>query len=163
VDLGTYIGKKDAFPVTRSMDQILVWSYELCQPTFELIDYKGYLKKYNMLSLQQLDSSKPTLSLVIHSPKTIQCQMSTKEEHKFTLRAIIKEHMDRDIRFKVSILCEGKIAKRVLDLESIDDIRNIKKAIAYTGILKTVKIPKGMLNIPNTYIDVDIGELKEFA
>jgi hypothetical protein len=89
--------------------------------------------------------------------------MSTKEEHKFTLRAMIKEHKDRDIRFKVSILCEGKIAKRVLDLESIDDIRNMKKVIAYTGILKTVKMPKGMLNIPNSYIDVDIGELKEFA
>ena len=39
----------------------------------------------------------------------------------------------------------------------------MKKAIAYTGILKTVKIPKVMLSIPNTYIDVDLGELKEFA
>jgi hypothetical protein len=163
VDLGTYVSKKDAFPVTRSMDQILLWSYRLCQPTFELIDYKGYLKKYNMLSLQQLDSSKETLSIVIHSAKTIQCQTNTKVEHKFTLRAVIKEHKNRDVRFKVSILCEGQIGKRELDLESIDDIRNMRKAIAYTGILKTVKVPKGMLSIPNTYLDVDLGKMKEFA
>lgn len=145
------------------MDQIFTWSYRLCQPTFELIDYKGYIKKYKMLSLRQLDSTKDTLSIVIHSPKTIQCQTNTKVEHRFTLRAVIKEHKDRDVRFKVSILCEGQIVKRELDLDSIDDIRNMKKAIAYTGILKTVKVPKGMLSIPNSYLDVDLGNLNEFA
>ena len=76
---------------------------------------------------------------------------------------MIKEHKNRDVRFKVSILCEGQTATRVLDLDSIDEIRNMKKAIAYTGIQKTIKIPKGMLNIPNTYLDVDLGELKDFA
>ena len=81
MDLGTYISKNDAVPVTLSMDNIMVWSYELCHPYFELIGYMGYLKKYNMLSLQQLDSSKPTLSIVIYSPKMIQCQTNTKAEH----------------------------------------------------------------------------------
>jgi hypothetical protein len=39
----------------------------------------------------------------------------------------------------------------------------MRKAIAYTGILKTVKVPRGMLSIPDTYVDIDLGELKEFA
>ena len=120
MDLGTYESKKDALPVTRSMDQILTWSYRLCQPTFELIDYKWYLKKYNMLSLQQLDPTIKTLSIVIQSPKMIQCQTNTKAEHKFTLRSTIKEHKKRDVPFKVSIICEGQIGKRSLDLDSIE-------------------------------------------
>jgi hypothetical protein len=163
VDLGTYTSDKDALPVTHSMDQIFTWSYRLCQPTFQLIDSKGYLKKYNMLSLRRLDSTKETLSIVIHSPKTIQCQTNTKADHKFTLRSVIKKHPDRNVQFKVSIVCEGQTELRYLDLDSIADIRNMKKAIAYTGILKTVKVPKGMLSIPDTYVDIDLGELKEFA
>jgi len=71
VDLGIYKGKKDAIPLTRSMDDIYIWSYDLCRPSFELADYSGYLRKYNMLSLQRLDSTSDTLSIVIHYPKEI--------------------------------------------------------------------------------------------
>ena len=163
VDLGTYTSKQDALPITHSMDQIFTWSYRLCQPAFDFLDYKGYLKKYNMLSLRRLDSTKETLSIVIHTPKTIQCQTSTKAEHKFTLRSAIKEHSNRNVQFKVSIICEGETEKRSLDLDSIDDIRNMRKVIAYTGIVKTIKVPKGMLSIPDSYIEIDIGGLKEFA
>ena len=39
----------------------------------------------------------------------------------------------------------------------------MRKVIAYTGISKTIKVPKGMLSIPDSRIDIELGELKEFA
>jgi len=35
--------------------------------------------------------------------------------------------------------------------------------VAYTGILKNIKTPKSLISIPNSYLDVDIKDLKEFA
>ena len=145
------------------MDQVFTWSYRLCLPAFDFLDVKGYLKKYNMLSFRRLDSTKETLFIVIHTPKAIQCQTSTKAEHKFTLRSAIKEHSNRNVQFKVSIICEGEMEKRSLDLEAIEDIRNMRKIIAYTGISKTIKVPKGMLSIPDSRIDIELGDLREFA
>ena len=57
----------------------------------------------------------------------------------------------------------GEVSKRTLELDTIDDVRNLKKITAYAGILKNVKVPKSLITIPNTYLDIDLGDLKDFA
>jgi len=38
----------------------------------------------------------------------------------------------------------GEVSKRTLELDTIDDVRNLKKITAYAGILKNVKVPKSL-------------------
>ncbi len=94
-------------PIIRSMEHVFGWSYGLCRPDFELTDYWGYLRKYEMVSLKRLDPISENFSIVIFTPKKIKCQTNTKAEHYFLLKARLKQHKTRIVRFKVTVACEG--------------------------------------------------------
>ena len=89
VPLGAFTSGSGS-PLILRQSEIVTWNYELCQPQFSIEGLTGYLGRYKMVSVQQLELTSKNISVVVGTNAVIQCTRGFSDDNYFNIKVKVE-------------------------------------------------------------------------